>query len=145
MKTRTFKGGIHPKEMKELSRDCPITPAFPSSNTVTIPVTMGGAPNTPLVKVGDVVAKGQIIASGDKFMSVPVHASVSGKVKKIANFLTTGNAEVPCIVPPAAPAGRASPHSRQWPFSEDMRPCSLCRAAPSSPLSSPVPPASHGL
>lgn len=98
MKTRTFKGGIHPKEMKELSRACPITPAFPSSNTVTIPVTMGGAPNTPLVKVGDVVAKGQIIASGDKFMSVPVHASVSGKVKKIANFLTTGNAEVPCIV-----------------------------------------------
>ena len=98
MKTHTFKGGIHPKEMKELSNKCPITEAFPSSRTVTIPVTMGGAPNTPLVKVGDLVAKGQVIASGDKFMSTPVHSSIAGKVKKIQNCMVTGGAEVPCIV-----------------------------------------------
>jgi len=98
MRVFTFKGGIHPKEMKELSNQCPITPAFPASKTVTIPVTMGGAPNTPLVKVGDLVAKGQIIANGDKFMNCPVHSSVSGKVKKIQNCLVTGNSEVPCII-----------------------------------------------
>ena len=50
MKLHSFKGGIFPKERKEISRDCPITKAFPLSKTVTIPVTMGGAPNTPLVK-----------------------------------------------------------------------------------------------
>ena len=97
-KLHTFRGGIHPKEWKELSNKCPITPAFPASKTVTIPVTMGGAPNTPVVKVGDVVKKGQIIANGDKFMNCPVHASVSGIVKKIANNLVTGNGTAPCIV-----------------------------------------------
>ena len=98
MKTHTFKGGIFPNEMKELSKDCAIVDAFPSTKTVTIPVTMGGAPNTPLVKVGDVVKRGQVIAKSDKFMSAPVHASVSGKVKKIQSCLVTGNMEVPCIV-----------------------------------------------
>lgn len=98
MKTHTFKGGIHPEEMKELSNKCPITPAFPSSKTVTIPVTMGGAPNTPLVKVGDLVAKGQKIAASEAFMSAPVHASIAGKVKKIQNCIVTGNQEVPCII-----------------------------------------------
>ncbi|HBG66711.1 MAG TPA: electron transport complex subunit RsxC [Treponema sp.] len=98
MKTHTFKGGIHPEEMKELSNCCPIADAFPASRTVTIPVTMGGAPNTPLVKVGDSVKKGQVIAKSDAFMSAPVHASISGKVKKIQNCLVTGNQEVPCII-----------------------------------------------
>ena len=98
MIAHTFKGGITPKEMKELSNGCPITPAFPASRTVTIPVTMGGASNTPLVQVGDTVVRGQKIAESDKYMSVPVHASISGTVKKIQNCLVTGNMEVPCIV-----------------------------------------------
>ncbi len=98
MRLCTFKGGIFPREMKELSNKCPITPAFPSSNTVTIPVTMGGAVNTPLVKVGDVVKKGQKIADGEKLMNCPVHSSVCGKVKKICKSVVTGNQEVPCIV-----------------------------------------------
>lgn len=98
MKIHTFKGGVHPKEMKELSNKCAITPAFPSTKTVTIPITMGGAPNTALVKPGDLVAKGQKIASGDKFMNCPVHASIAGKVKKIQNCTVTGNQEVPCII-----------------------------------------------
>ena len=98
MKIHTFKGGVCPDEKKELSNRCPITPAFPSSKTVTIPVTMGGAPNVPLVKDGDLVAKGQKIADGDKFMNCPVHASIAGKVKKIQNCVVTGNQEVPCII-----------------------------------------------
>jgi electron transport complex protein RnfC len=98
IKLHSFKGGIFPKERKELSRDCPVTKAFPKSKTVYIPVTMGGAPNTPLVKPGDKVAAGDIIANGDKPFNVPVHASVSGTVKKIQKIITTGNQEVPCIV-----------------------------------------------
>ncbi len=104
-KLHTFKGGIHPKEMKELSNKCPITPAFPASKTVTIPVTMGGAPNSPVVKVGDVVKKGQVIATGEKFMNCPVHASVAGTVKKIANNIVTGNGMAPCIVIQANDSG----------------------------------------
>ena len=104
-KLHTFKGGIHPKEMKELSNKCPITPAFPASKTVTIPVTMGGAPNSPVVKIGDVVKKGQVIATGEKFMNCPVHASVAGTVKKIANNIVTGNGMAPCIVIQANDSG----------------------------------------
>lgn len=68
-----------------------------AGKTVWIPVTQGGAPNTPIVKVGDTVTRGQRIAEGSAFMSVPVHASVSGTVKKIESWLSTGNVEVPCI------------------------------------------------
>ncbi len=84
--------------MKELTNKCPLTPAFPASGCVTIPVTMGGAPNRPLVQVGDAVARGQVIASGDKFMNCPVHSSIAGKVKKICDCTVTGNQNVPCIV-----------------------------------------------
>ncbi len=106
MRAKTFKGGIHPKEFKELSNQCPITAAFPKSKTVTIPVTMGGAPNQPVVKIGDEVAKGQIIANGEGFMNCPVHSSVSGKIKKIQNCLVTGNGMAPCIIIEADDAGR---------------------------------------
>ena len=105
MRAKTFKGGIHPKEYKELSNQCPITAAFPKSKTVTIPVTMGGAPNQPVVKIGDEVAKGQIIANGEGFMNCPVHSSVSGKIKKIQNCLVTGNGMAPCIIIEADNAG----------------------------------------
>jgi len=98
MRKFTFNGGIHPEEMKELSNSKALEDAFPASRTVTIPATMGGAPNNILVKVGDLVAKGQKIADGDKFMNCPVHSSVSGKVKKIQNCVVTGNSEVPCII-----------------------------------------------
>ena len=108
MRAKTFRGGIHPKEYKELSNQCPITPAFPASKTVTIPVTMGGAPNQSVVAVGEEVAKGQIIARGDGFMNCPVHSSVSGKVKKIQNCLVTGNGTAPCIIIEADDAGRES-------------------------------------
>lgn len=98
MKKFTFKGGVVPPERKELSNECAIKDAFPSTKAVTIPVTMGGAPNQPVVKVGDVVKKGQLIATGDKFMNCPVHASIAGTVKKIGSFMVTTNVEVPCIV-----------------------------------------------
>jgi Na+-translocating ferredoxin:NAD+ oxidoreductase subunit C len=98
MKLFSFKGGIYPSEHKELSRDCPITGAFPSTGTVTIPVTMGGVSNTPVVHPGDKVVKGQLIADAQAFMSAPVHASISGTVKKITNCMVTGNTETPCII-----------------------------------------------
>ena len=98
MKTHTFKGGIHPPEQKELSENFPIEDIMPFTKTVYIPVTMGGAPNQPIVKVGDTVVRGQVIAKSDAFMSAPVHASISGTVKKIETRTLTGCVEAPCIV-----------------------------------------------
>ncbi len=98
MKTQTFKGGTPPPERKENTEKLPIEAVFPSTKMVSIPVTQGGAPNQPIVKVGDTVARGQKIAETGAFMSAPVHSSVAGIVKKIENRLVTGNIAAPCIV-----------------------------------------------
>lgn len=57
-----------------------------------------GAPCTPLVKVGDYVTVGQKIGDSDQFLSAPIHASCSGTVKKIENFLTATGTSVKQIV-----------------------------------------------
>ncbi len=53
-----------------------------------------GVPCTPTVKVGDEVAVGQVIGDSDKFVSAPIHATISGKVTavgdiKLANGIVT--------------------------------------------------------
>ncbi len=106
MKTKTFKGGVHPPERKEPTENSPIEQVFPFTKTVVIPVTQGGAPNQPLVKAGDSVARGQKIAESEAFMSAPVHASVAGTVKKVESRAVTGNIDAPCIVIEADDSGR---------------------------------------
>lgn len=98
MRRLSFKGGIHPAEHKELSQECSIVAAMPASRTVYIPVTMGGAPNTPKVQAGDKVTKGQVIADSEGFMTAPVHASVSGTVKEISKCNLPGGKQGDCIV-----------------------------------------------
>ena len=98
MKIKSFKGSIHPPEHKDKTRNFPVESLFPSTKTVWIPVTQGGAPNKALVQVGDRVARGQKIAETEAAMSSPVHASISGIVTKIETRLVTGNSDAPCIV-----------------------------------------------
>lgn len=66
---------------------------MPAPEKVTLPMQQHiGAPCTPCVKVGDTVSVGQIIGDSDKFVSAPVHASISGKVTSIGNVkLPNGN------------------------------------------------------
>ena len=80
---KTFKlGGVHPPENK-LSADKKIE-NLPLPKTVFIPVAQHiGAPATPVVKRGDEVKVGQIIAKSSSFVSTNIHSSVSGKVKKV--------------------------------------------------------------
>ena len=57
---------------------------MPPPATVTIPTSMHiGAPAKPIVKPGDSVSVGQMIAEAGGFVSAAVFASVSGKVKKL--------------------------------------------------------------
>ena len=71
---------------------------MPCPATVTIPMSMHiGAPAKPLVKVGDLVKVGQRIAEAGGFVSSPVHASISGKVKKIDDILISNGRRVPAI------------------------------------------------
>ena len=66
--------------------------------TVTIPMLMHiGAPATPVVKVGDLVGVGTKIAEASGYVCAPIHASVSGKVTKIADILLSSGRKVPAV------------------------------------------------
>ena len=78
----TFKGGTHVREYKNTCK-APIE-RMPAPATVTIPMSQHiGAPCTVTVKVGDHVDYGQMIGAPGAGLGCPVHASVSGTVKKI--------------------------------------------------------------
>ena len=80
---KTFSiGGIHPNDNK-ISKDCKIE-VLPVPSKVFISVAQHlGAPATPVVKVGDQVKVGQVIAEPAGFISAYVHSSVSGTVKSV--------------------------------------------------------------
>jgi electron transport complex protein RnfC len=79
----TIPGGIHPPENKAQSLHEPIAPAGLPDRLV-LPLSQHlGAPAEPVVEVGDVVLKGQIVAKASGPVSVPVHAPTSGIVKSI--------------------------------------------------------------
>lgn len=79
----TFKGGIHPYDGKELSKDKPIKAVLPKGDLVYPLSQHIGAPAKPIVAKGDHVLTGQKIAEAGGFVSAPVHATVSGTVKAI--------------------------------------------------------------
>ncbi|MBR2283375.1 MAG: electron transport complex subunit RsxC [Ruminococcus sp.] len=60
---------------------------MPLPSVVRIPMSMHmGAPCTPLVKAGDLVAVGQKIGDCEAAFSTPVHSGVSGKVKSVGEY-----------------------------------------------------------
>ena len=83
MLKKTFPGGVHPACCKDLSKDSQVRPlALPSQ--VIIPLVQHiGAPCMAIVKPGDYVKTGTLIAQSEKFISAPIHSSVSGTVKAI--------------------------------------------------------------
>ncbi len=80
---KTFhKGGVHPPEEK-LSQYSAIE-SIPLPKQAIIPISQHiGAPAEIAVKKGDQVKVGDILATHKGFVSSNVHASVSGKVRKI--------------------------------------------------------------
>lgn len=94
----TFRGGIHPYEGKELSKDHPIEKYLPKGDLVYPLSQHIGAPSVPCVKKGDTVLAGQKIADAGGFVSVPLHTSVSGTVKGIEKRLNATGSMVDCIV-----------------------------------------------
>jgi len=84
-----FPGGIHPAYRKDLTSGCESQP-MPVPRILVIPLAQHlGAPAKVLVKKGDLVKAGQMIAEPAGFISAAVHASSSGKVTAV------GPAELP--------------------------------------------------
>ena len=89
MERFTFRGGIHPYDGKDLSKDKPIRNVLPKGELAYLVSQHIGAPAVPIVKKGDHILVGQKIAEAGGFVSAPIHASVSGTVKGIEPRLTT--------------------------------------------------------
>ena len=89
--------GVHVPHRKNTDQLVPVS--MPAPSTVTIPMSMHiGAPAKPVVKVGDLVKVGTLIAEAGGFVSAPIYASVSGKVTKITDYLLSSGTTVPAVV-----------------------------------------------
>lgn len=79
-------GNTHIPHLKSTAA-IPPAPMTPPTE-VLLPLSQHiGAPANPIVAVGDEVKIGQKIAEGMGYVSSPIYASISGKVKKIEDYL----------------------------------------------------------
>ncbi len=94
---KTFAlGGVHPEENK-LSSNAAIE-VLPIPKQVVVPLGQNlGAPSKPIVKKGDKVKTGQLIAEAGGFISANIHSPVSGTVLKIDNAIDSTGYKRPCV------------------------------------------------
>jgi electron transport complex protein RnfC len=111
---RTFgRGGIHPDTHKLATSELPIEMIDPAPSEVWIALSQHiGDPAIPLVKKGDLVLRGQKIADGG-VNGVPIHATISGKVKPI------DNRPHPTLISSASIAIKAEGEPEEMAFPED--------------------------
>lgn len=94
---KTFRiGGVHPAENKLSAKEpiktagLPKTAVFPMGQHI-------GAPAKPIVKKGDKVKVGQMIAEAGGFVSAPIYSSVSGTVLKLDNVVDANGYPKPAV------------------------------------------------
>jgi electron transport complex protein RnfC len=114
---RTFRHGIHPEDYKALTKDMPIE-RMPFMDEIVLPLSQHlGSPSRPVVKPGDKVFRGQMLAEPVGFVSTAVHSSVTGTVKAIELRHHPGGKNVESIViekDPYSPQTLYREHSIEW-------------------------------
>lgn len=99
----TFRHGVHPPEHKNDTNGLPIR-QFPFAPLIILPMVQHiGAPSVIAVREGQEVIRGQLLAKAGGYVSVPLHAPVSGTVRKIANVPTISGKMSPGIYLETAP------------------------------------------
>ena len=89
--------GVHLKHCKNTAKKIPLR--MPVPDTVVIPMSMHiGAPAVPVVKAGDTVKVGQLIAEAGAGLSSPIYSGVSGTVKKLDEMTVSSGASVQTVV-----------------------------------------------
>ncbi|MCP4120952.1 MAG: electron transport complex subunit RsxC [Bacteroidetes bacterium] len=94
---KSFKHGVHPPEHKEETSGLPVR-QFPFAPVIILPMAQHiGAPSEIIVREGQEVARGQMLAKAKGYVSVPIHSPVSGRIRKIANVPSISGKMVPGI------------------------------------------------
>lgn len=93
---KRIHGGAHLPHFKNTAEIETVVMPYP--DTVYIPLSQHiGAPANPVVKKGDEVFVGTLIAEASGFISAPVHSSVSGTVKGIVDKTLNSSVAVKCV------------------------------------------------
>ena len=98
MRTFTFRGGVHPYDGKELTAEKPVRVLEAGAELTFLLSQHIGAPAKCIVKKGDRVLEGQMIAEAGGFVSAPVFSSVSGTVKGIEKRRTVTGAVTDAVI-----------------------------------------------
>ncbi len=81
-----IRGGVHPEDRKGLSAEQAIE-SLPMPPLLHIPLQQHiGAPAEPLVRRGERVKKGQMLARSQGAISAPVHAPTSGRIMGVGGY-----------------------------------------------------------
>ena len=94
----TFRGGVHPYDGKELTAEKPVRVLKAGTELAFLLSQHIGAPAKCIVKKGDRVLEGQMIAEAGGFVSAPVFSSVSGTVKSIEKRRTASGSMTDAII-----------------------------------------------
>ncbi len=89
--------GVHLKACKNTAECAPVAIPVPEKVTILLS-TFRGSVNDPVVKVGDQVSVGQVIAPASGGLAVPVHATVSGTVAAMTTVRSSDGSRTPAVV-----------------------------------------------
>lgn len=93
----TFRHGVHPNDFKSFTMDKPVE-RMPFTKTYVLPLGQHiGGPSIPIVKKGDSVKRGQMIAKPNGFVSVALHSPVDGTIKALDLAETLTGKMVPSV------------------------------------------------
>ncbi len=82
-----IRGGVHATEHKEATTHSAIVCNFPLPDKFYLPLQQHvGKPAEPLIKVGDHVLKGQLLAYSQGQISAPIHAPTSGIITDVSDY-----------------------------------------------------------
>lgn len=93
---KQVKGGVAVEHNKD-TKDMAVVRITPPDKVVLPMLQHIGAPCVPMVKVGDHVDVGQVIGDTDKYVSAPIHASVSGKVTSVSEVKVANGKLLPAV------------------------------------------------
>ncbi|NEV60601.1 electron transport complex subunit RsxC [Thiorhodococcus minor] len=86
MRLFKIRGGVHPDDRKQLAAGQEIQD-LPMPALLHIPLQQHiGAPASPAVRRGQMVAKGDLLANGQGMISAPVHAPTSGRIMGVGSY-----------------------------------------------------------
>ncbi|MFC1747606.1 electron transport complex subunit RsxC [Pseudomonadota bacterium] len=127
LKEKTFPHGVHPPDHKAETNTLAIR-RFPFAPVMVIPLAQHiGKPAIAAVNEGQEVMRGQVIATADGFMSVPIHAPASGVVRKIALVPSIAGTMVPGIYLEPWP-GSTQEQAEGQPCTTDAEPSEIIQA-----------------